>query len=103
MTIQGKTYTSDLIILPNHIIPNWWRKSGHRLCLSDIDKALKERPDVFIIGTGAMGVLKVEEEVVRHLKNQGIEVIIEKTKKSVQMFNDLAPRKRVVGAFHLTC
>lgn len=103
MKIKGKTYTADLIICPDRIIPNWWRKSGHQLSLEDIEEILEVQPETIVVGTGAMGVLKIQEEVVLFLKNQGINLIVENTKKAVQVYNELAQKGKVVGAFHLTC
>jgi len=45
----------------------------------------------------------VEEEVKSQAQSQGIELIIEKTKKAVQSFNKFASKKKTIGAFHLTC
>ena len=103
MIIGGKTYTSDLVVSKDHIIPDWWRKSGHRLCLGDIQEILRFKPETLVVGTGALGVLKVQPEVVQHLQSQGIELIVKNTKTAVQVFNRLVTRKNVVGAFHLTC
>ena len=49
ITIDGKSYRSDLIIYPDHIDDSWWRVEGHKLCLKDIDsamKAAKEQPPI---------------------------------------------------------
>ena len=103
MIIGGKTYTSDLIVSQDRIVPDWWRKSGHQLCLEDIQEILRLKPEILIVGTGALGVLKVQPNVSQHLRDLGIELIVKNTKKAVQIFNSLISRKNVVGAFHLTC
>ncbi|TET68037.1 MAG: hypothetical protein E3J56_11925 [Candidatus Aminicenantes bacterium] len=103
MVIDGQTYTSDLIIFPHKIESSWWRKSGHKLCLRDIEDILEEKPGALIIGTGFMGLMKVEEEVKQYTQSREIDLIIEKTKKAVQSFNELSTKKKTIGAFHLTC
>jgi len=103
MDVDGRTYTSDLIIFPGRINDSWWRKSGHIVCLEDIEDVFKAEPEVLVIGTGFYGIVKVEEEVKRRARSQGIELIIEKTKKAVQSFNEFASKKKTIGAFHLTC
>ncbi len=103
MDVDGRTYTSDLIIFPGRINDSWWRKSGHIVCLEDIEDVFKAEPEVLVIGTGFYGIVKVEEEVKSRARSQGIELIIEKTKKAVQGFNEFAPKKKTIGAFHLTC
>lgn len=103
MVVDEQTYTADLIIFPGRIESSWWRKTGHRLCLQDIEEVLKEKPEVIVVGTGFTGLMKVEEEVIREVRSKGILLFIEKTKKAVQKFNETSTQKKTVGAFHLTC
>ena len=103
MTVDGEQYTSDLILFPDKIVSNWWRVSGHKLCLQDLEKVIKEKPEILIIGTGAMGAMKVKEEVKLVAQHEGITLIIEKTGKAAQVYNNHSPDKKVIGAFHLTC
>ena len=99
--IDGKTYTSDVIV--GNEITKWWRKEGHVVQLEDIHEILKQNPEVVIFGTGKYGVMKVSEEVINELKSRNIEVIIEKTEKAVKVFNEMIGKKNVVFAVHLTC
>lgn len=103
MVIDGQKYTSDLIVFPDSIQSSWWRNTGHKLCLQDLESVIKEEPEALVVGTGFTGLMKVEEEVKTYAQEKGITLIIEKTKKATQRFNALAPVKRTVGAFHLTC
>jgi hypothetical protein len=103
LVLSGKAYTSDLIIYPDRINPSWWRKTGHRLCLQDLQEVLEENLEVLVVGTGYMGLMKVEEEVKRYAETHGFQLIVEKTKKAVEIYNSLYTHKRTVGAFHLTC
>ena len=103
MDVDGQTYTSDLIIFPDRVKDSWWRKSGHNLCLDDIKDVLKEKPEVLVVGTGFYGIMSVEEEVKSKAQSEGIELIIAKTKDAVQSFSEFAPKKKTIGAFHLTC
>ena len=103
MTISGNDYTSDLIIFPDRIESSWWRKTGHHLCLEDIQDVFDEDFDVLILGIGYLGLMKVDEEVIRHAESRGIDIIIEKTKKAVDVFNRMSVQKKSIAAFHLTC
>jgi len=38
IVIDGKTYTSDVIIYPEKVDASWWRKEGHRLQPADLEK-----------------------------------------------------------------
>jgi hypothetical protein len=103
MVIDGQKYTSDLIIFPDRIKSSWWRITGHRLCLQDLESVIREEPEVLVVGTGFTGLMKVEEEVINYAQEKEMTLIIEKTKKATQRFNELAPTKKTIGAFHLTC
>lgn len=103
MRVDGTDYTSDLIILPEGIIPSWWRKEGHNLQPEDIEAVLDAAPEVLVIGTGAMGMMSVSEGALSALREAGIEVLAERTGKAVETFNRVSQARRAAGAFHLTC
>ena len=102
--VSGKTYFRDLIIFPDEILENWWRKEGHNLCIEDLKEVLKRKPEILIIGTGYAGVMKVPREVINELEARGIKVIVKKTKEACEEFNKLVKEgKKVAAALHLTC
>lgn len=103
MAIDGKAYNKDLIIFPEKVKTNWWRGTGHLLILDDLQDVFAENPDILIVGTGYMGLMKVHPEVKQYAKQKGIKLIIQKSKKAVQTFNEMASEGKVFGAFHLTC
>jgi hypothetical protein len=103
MEISGEIYTSDLIVFPNRIDSSWWRKTGHRLCLDDLQEILEEEFDVLVVGTGYSGLMKVDKEVIQHAESARFDIIIEKTKKAVELFNTISNKKKTIAAFHLTC
>jgi len=45
--INGNKYTSDVIVFPDKIKSNWWRKSGHLLLEEDISEILKFMPEIW--------------------------------------------------------
>jgi hypothetical protein len=103
MQVKGQTYTSDLIIYPDRIDASWWRRTGHHISLDDIKDVLLEKPEVLVIGTGFMGLMKVDDEVNLHMESEKIRLIVEKTKDAVKTFNTVSQTKKAIGAFHLTC
>lgn len=103
ITINGKTYTSDVIVYPDHVDESWWRTEGHSLRKEDLKDIIEAGPDLLIIGTGSMGVLNVPEHLISYLQSQGMAVIVAKTGAAVEQFNRETAIKRVIGAFHLTC
>ena len=102
IVIQGKKYTSDVIIYPAEVT-SWWRQEGHELHSEDLAEVLKQKPEVLIIGTGKYGLVTVLAETRRHLQEQCIEVITEDTEQACRAYNQLHPSRRVIAALHLTC
>jgi len=103
IVIDGKTYTSDVIILPDRVISGWWRRAGHSLCPEDIPEVIKEKPDVFIIGRGSSSVMTVPESTLAWIRDQGIEPMPLASGEAVDSFNRLRAEKRVAAGLHLTC
>ena len=103
MVVDGQTYTSDLIILPDRILPSWWRKSGHHVCLEDLTDIIPSKLEILVIGTGFFGLMKVDPDISSELKSKEIILITNKTKEAVKKFNNLSTSKKTAGAFHLTC
>ena len=101
--IDGKKFTKDLIIFPDKINSNWRRKTGHLLAEDDIVETIDYKPEVLIIGTGASGLMKVDDRVKDKLKVLGAEFIIKKTSEAVMEYNGIYKDKKVVCALHLTC
>jgi hypothetical protein len=103
ITIDEKTYTSDVIIYPDKIDSSWWRKEGHSLHVVDLKDVINVKPEVLIIGTGYSGAMVVPEETILYLKAQDIEVHVARTEKAVELFNKFRKDKKTVAALHLTC
>ncbi|MBS7643601.1 hypothetical protein KEJ26_03345 [Candidatus Bathyarchaeota archaeon] len=103
IVIAGKKYVSDVIIFPDRIRDNWWRKSGHQLYVEDIRDVIEEKPQVLVVGTGYSGFLKILPETESYLESLGIELIAERTDKACKTYNNLFKSRRVIAALHLTC
>ena len=103
IVISGKQYTSDVIIFPDRVSDNWWRKIAHQLCLDDIAEVLDEHPRVLVVGTGTSNLVKVLPEVRQVVDTQGIELIAEATDKAYRTYNWLCHAQHTVAALHLTC
>jgi len=102
--IDGKSYTSDVIIYPDRIETSWWRRTSHQLGPNDLpDEVIKENPDVIIIGTGYYGYMKVSPEAKELIESKGIKLLIEDTRKAYYTFNELSKKEKVTALLHLTC
>jgi len=104
ITIGGRTYKNDLIIYPDRIQDDWWRKEGHLLQLEDIGGILQKRPDVLVVGRGESAKMRVDAAVWETLSKMGIELIAAPTEQACDEFNRFMEQgKKVVAALHLTC
>jgi hypothetical protein len=102
--IDGRVYTSDVIITPDHVVDTWWRKEGHRLAVADLGDVVAAKPDIVVVGTGYFGRMAVSDDARRYLEARGIRVREARTRHAVQDFNHLREQHgRVVAALHLTC
>ena len=103
IVIDGRQYSKDLIIYPDHIDCPWWRKDGHSLVSEDVSEILQAPPDFLVVGTGSPGLLRLPAATHRRLKEAGMEVIIESTEQACKTYNRLRSQGRTVAALHLTC
>ena len=103
IVIDGTAFTTDVIIFPDRVEDNWWRKDGHVLHAADIESAVEEKPEVLIVGTGKYGVMKVLPQTREYIESKGIALIVEPTEKACEIYNKISQAKKVVAALHLTC
>jgi len=103
ITIDGKRYSTDLLVFPDKVKTYWWRKEGHRLQIADLKEVLEAKPEVLVVGTGYWGMMEVPPETRNYIESAGIELIVQKTAEACQTFNHLIESRKVVAALHLTC
>ncbi len=105
MTIDGRTYSSDLFIfVDGRVQDGWWRQSGHVLGVDDILALVEDAPELIVAGTGTSGRMHPQADVQPFLKERGIAFIAEPTIRAVEIYNQKRSTALKVGAcFHLTC
>ena len=104
VAIGGTTYTSDVIIYPDHVDASWWRLEGHRLQPEDLADVFAAAPDVLVVGQGKPGLMRVPEATRQAVAERGIDLVVAKTPEACRRYNELVSKgKKVVAAFHLTC
>ena len=103
IVINGKRYNSDLIVFPDNVRDDWWRKEGHRLHVEDLKDVLEAKPEVLVVGTGYSGLMTVPPETRKYVESEGIELIAQNTAEACRTFNRLVKSRKVVAALHLTC
>jgi len=102
VTIDGHRESKDVIVMPDRVVRNWWRKDGHELVLEDLLEVLDELPERLIVGTGAYGRMKPDPRTLEQLAERGVHVEALPTAEAVDRYNSLDPA-RAAAALHLTC
>lgn len=103
VTIDGEEYSRDVVILPDGVLPDWRRRSGHRLVPEDLECVVKADVHMLVVGTGSFGAMRVPESTLSFLKSGGTETIVLKTDEACGVYNELKEKRRVAAALHLTC
>ena len=104
MQIDGRQYTSDLIIYPDGTVQDrWWRARGHSLSLPDITGLVDTKPTVIIAGTGVNGRMQPDAQLSAYLAEQGIEFLKGANDVAVQWYNARQSSGNVGACFHLSC
>jgi hypothetical protein len=102
LTVDGRVHTRDLIVLPDRVVPDWWRCEGHSLVLQDLDEVIDELPARLVLGVGAHGRLRPDPGVIAELERRGVAVECLPTDAAVRRYAELDER-RTAAALHLTC
>jgi hypothetical protein len=105
ITIDGRDYDKDVIIVADRVISPWWRQAGgHVFATRDLADVIDSGAEVVVFGIGDSGLVKVDREVLEALEKAGAEVIRARTARAVDAFNRLSAEGRnVAAALHLTC
>lgn len=103
--IDGVDYTKDVVILGGVVQSPWHRSAGgHVFAPVDLANLIEAAPDAVCLGTGAIGMAKVENATIESFETVGTEVIIDRTGPVIEVFNRLSAEGRnVAAALHLTC
>jgi hypothetical protein len=102
VVVNGEELTRDVIVLPDRVVTDWWRRNGHELVLDDLAEVLEELPGLLVVGTGADGRMRPDPETLEELRARGIQVEAMPTDQAVRRFMQLDPGSAAV-ALHLTC
>lgn len=103
ITICGRVFEKDVIIMPDRVISPWQRRQGHVLTPEDMEPIMAASPDVILVGTGNSGLMQVPAETVRYCRDRGVEIFSYTTAAAAHLYNTTPKCHKVIAAFHLTC
>lgn len=109
--IDGKAYDYDVEVRWTGEVLSWQREESHLINIESVKRAVEQKPEVIIVGTGESGAAEVAEDAQSFIKEKGIELVIDKTGEATKTFNIIkeeseeeeGEQKKVIGLFHLTC
>jgi hypothetical protein len=101
--INGQVYHQDVIILPDRVLPNWWRVEGHSLSYEDLQQVFSCNPRILVVGLGSYSRINVPDGTRKEIEEAGIELITLPTGEACETYNQLSDEEHVVAALHLTC
>lgn len=102
VVVDGEEHARDVIVLPNRVVGEWWRRDGHALVLADLDDVLDEIPERLVVGCGADARMRPDPRTLDELRRRGIEVEVLPTPDAIHRFAECDPA-RTAAALHLTC
>jgi hypothetical protein len=102
LRVNGQAHARDLIVLPDRVVADWWRRERHSLAMQDLDGVLDELPARLVLGIGAHGQLRPDAGVIAELERRDVEVECLPTEAAVRGYGELDER-RTPAALHLTC
>lgn len=103
MVVGGEAHTRDVVVFSDRVVPGWRRKEGHSLSPEDLAGIVAPSPKILVVGTGAIGMMRVPSETEEFLAAKGIRIVAMRTGAAVEEYNRHADDPEVAGAFHLTC
>lgn len=108
--IDGKAYTQDVEarwdfeMEQNIEVLSWVREESHIIDVKDVKRAVEQKPNLIVIGTGQAGVAQVTEKAKEFIKKRGIDLVVDATGRAVGLFNEkIKENEKIIGLFHLTC
>lgn len=105
IVVDGEEYERDVMVLRDRVEHPWWRSAGgHVFALEDLGPLLGAGADVVVLGIGAYGRVEVPEATRQAFAERGSDVVVARTPRAVERYNQLADAGRnVVAGLHLTC
>ncbi|MAG08186.1 hypothetical protein CMO89_01830 [Candidatus Woesearchaeota archaeon] len=93
----------DIKIIGEKVI-GWQYTKHHTVTVQDITEITDSNPEVIVIGTGASGLVKVEDEVIKLAEQKNIKLVIKPSAEACDEYNKLLKEnKKVAAIIHSTC
>ncbi len=105
--LEDGSIFKDVKIFPGGAREWKWTETGthHQpgVQFEDVEELLENKAETVVFTTGVLGRLNVPDELVVRLETSGIKVHVAKTRKAVQIYNQLCNVELVGILIHSTC
>jgi len=108
ITINGKTYSHDVIIHLSGKIAKRKKKlstkefgTSHLISKNEIKAIYEKGATQLVVGTGQYGHLKLSPEAADYLQRRGCHLFAEPTFEAIDSYNRSNEQK--IGLFHVNC
>ncbi len=108
VTVDGKTYKSDIYIRPDGTVKKRNRAqarqkygTSHEIGPDELKKVCKGGTDILVIGTGQSGQASMTAEGKEYLQRRGIMSQLLPTPEAIRQYNRAKGRKAAL--IHVTC
>jgi len=108
ITIDGKTYTFDVVIRLSGEIKKRKKKlskkyygTSHMISKDEAKFVYEKGCEQLVLGTGHEDNVRMSKEAVKYFDKKGCKIVAQPTPQAIETFND--SRKDKIGLFHVTC
>ncbi len=106
--IDNKKYSRDVFIFSDGSVERRqggiWMFGSHNIKQKEIERLLKGKPEVVIVGTGTDNLARLSREAESWGKEKKLELIVLPSSEAVARLNELADQGRKAAAIiHITC
>ncbi len=109
--INGEDYNYDVEVRWTDEVLAWPFIERHLIGAEEVKRAIEQKPDTIVIGTGESGLAKITKEAQEEIRRNNIKLVIDKTEEAVKTFNAIkedseeeeGKQEKVIGLFNLTC
>lgn len=98
VVVDGRSYTSDVIVFPDGAVEGWSRVEA-----ADFYEVVRGKPEVLVVGCGCYNAMEVPATTADYVWARGIDLVQLDIAAAVELFNRLSGKKKVAAALHLTC
>lgn len=108
IVIDNKKFSRDVLIFDDGTVEQrWgglWMFGSHSIKRNEVERLLRDEPEIVIIGTGTNGKARLDSEAGGWLKTKNLEVLILPSYEAVTKLNEIVDQgKKVACLIHITC